>query len=185
VNIKLGKFELDNLVSEKRTLTLTASGGAYQIYHFIPPGLGPSGITINDGNIFGQLGDNQLGVEWLGHSLNDRTRVSAALLSTTDGNVDVPYGQNSYSGFFAASHAFDVGKLGTDRVGFYAMVGAAPTSFLTSGGAPILSSGTGNKTFSREGFVGLFYFGKLDFQVVSQHGSKKKEGVQRKKGMVQ
>jgi len=171
LNLKLGKFELDNLVSEKRTLTLTASGGAYQIYHFIPPGMTSSGVSIADGNIFGQLGDNQLGIEWLGHSLNDRTRISAAVLSTTDGNVDVPYGQNSYSGFFAASHAFDVGKLGTDRVGFYAMIGAAPTSFLTSGGAPIFSSGTGNKTFSREGFVGLFYFGKLDFQVVTQHGS--------------
>ena len=35
-NIKLGKFELDNLLSEKRILTLTGNGGIYQLYHFSP-----------------------------------------------------------------------------------------------------------------------------------------------------
>src|ERR1700688_3826937 len=162
LNVKLGKFELDNLVSEKRILTLTNISGVYQTYHFIP---------VGDGNIFGQIGDNQLGVEWMGHSLNDRTRISAALLSSNDGNVNLQYG-NSYSGFFTASQAFDVGKLGTDRVGFYAMIGEAPTSYLTNGGptSPIPGSGRANRSFNREGFVGLFYFGRLDFQVVTQHG---------------
>ena len=161
LNVKLGKFELDNIVSEKRVITLSSYGGSFNIYHFIP---------ALDGNIFGQIGDNQLGVEWMGHSVNDRTRVSAALLSTTDGNVDLPYGSNAYSGFFAASQAFEVGKLGTDRIGAYAMIGQAPTTYLTSSGVPIPSSGIGNKSFSREGFIGLFYFNKLDFQVVTQHG---------------
>ena len=162
LNLKLGKFELDNIVSEKRILTLSTFGGSFDIYHFVP---------VGDGNTFGQIGDNQLGLEWLGHSLNDRTRISAAILSSVDGNVGLPYGKNAYSGFFTASQAFDVGKLGTDRVGFYAMVGQAPTTFLTSAGVAIPSSGVGNKGFSREGFIGLFYFGKLDFQVVTQHGS--------------
>src|ERR1700732_4130480 len=62
LNLKLGKFELDNLVSEKRILTLTSISGVYETYHFRP---------LGDGNIFGQIGDNQLGVEWMGHSLND------------------------------------------------------------------------------------------------------------------
>jgi hypothetical protein len=162
LNFKFGKFELDNIVSEKRGLTLSASGGGYQIYHFVP---------VGDGNIFGQIGDNQIGVEWVGHSVNDRTRLSAAILSSTDGNPDLPYGSNTYSAFFTGSHAFNVGKLGTDRVGFYAMIGQAATTFLTDGNIPIPSSGTGNQGFSREGFVGLFYFDKLNFQVVTQHGS--------------
>ena len=98
-----------------------------------------------------------------------RTRISAALVSSNDGNVGLSYG-NSYSGFFAASQAFDVGKLGVDRIGVYAMVGEAPTTYLTSGGAAIPGA-FGNKGFSREGFVGLFYFGKLDFLAVTQHGS--------------
>jgi len=166
-NVKLGKFELDNLLSEKRILTLTGNGGIYQLYHFVPQG---------DGNIFGQIGDNQLGVEVMGHSSNDRTRYSASLLSSVDGQVGLPYGANAYSGFFTASQAFDTGRAGVQRVGFYAMVGEAPTTWLTqtgpSGATIIPGSGIGNKDFSREGFVGQFYFGQhVDLQVVTQHGS--------------
>ncbi len=161
LNLKLGKFELDNLLSEKRVLTLTGNGGIYQLYHFIP---------VGDGNIFGQMGDNQLGVEVMGHSYNDRTRYSAALLSSTDGNPGLPYG-NAYTGFFAASQAFDAGRLGVDRIGAYAMIGEAPTYYLTSGAVPIPGSGISNKSFHREGFVGQFYFGQhFDLQVVTQHG---------------
>jgi hypothetical protein len=161
LNIKLGKFELDNLLSEKRILTLTGNGGVYQLYHFIPQG---------DGNVFGQMGDNQLGAELMGHSLNDRTRYSAALISSVDGNVGLPYG-NAYTGFFAFSQAFDTGKLGVDRIGAYAMIGQAPTYYLTQGGTPLAGAGLSNKSFHREGFVGQFYFGQhVDLQVVTQHG---------------
>ncbi|HTR26132.1 MAG TPA: hypothetical protein VMI10_19315 [Terriglobales bacterium] len=163
LNVKVGKFELDSFISEKRTLTLSASGGGFNLFHFIPAG---------DGNIFGQVGDNQLGAEWMGHSADDRTRLSAAVFSSTDGNVDLQYGQNSYTGFFAASHAFDTGKLGVQRIGAYAMIGEAPTTYLTSGGVPIPGSGIGNKDFERFGFEGLFYLtSRLDFQVFTQHGS--------------
>ena len=161
LNLKLGKFELDNLLSEKRILTLTGNGGIYQLYHFRPAG---------DGNVFGQMGDNQLGVELMGHSYNDRTRYSAALLSSVDGQVGMPYG-NAYTGFFAVSQAFDAGKLGVDRIGAYAMIGQAPTYYLTSTSAPLPGSGLSNKGFHREGFVGQFYFGQhFDVQVVTQHG---------------
>jgi len=56
LNVKVGKFELDSFISEKRTLTLSGSGGGYQLFHFIP---------VGSGNIFGQIGDNQLGVDWM------------------------------------------------------------------------------------------------------------------------
>ena len=37
---------------------------------------------------------------------------------------------------------------------------------------PFGGSGIGNKSFSREGFVGQFYFGQhVDLTVVTQHGS--------------
>src|SRR5450631_526286 len=48
LNIKVGKFELDNLISEKRILALSNNGGLYQAYHFVP---------VGDVNTFG-LGDN-------------------------------------------------------------------------------------------------------------------------------
>src|SRR3984957_8786007 len=167
LNVKLGKFELDNLLSEKRVLTLTGNGGIYQLYHFIPAG---------DGNIFGQMGDNQLGVEVMGHSANDRTRYSAALLSSNDGSVGLPYGAESYSRFFTFSQAFDFGKMGVSRFGFYAMLGNAPTAWLTGptgggAGGSILGSGTANKGYHREGFVGQIYMGEhADVTVVTQHG---------------
>jgi hypothetical protein len=163
LNVKVGKFELDSFVSEKRTLTLSANGAAYQLFHYIP---------VGDGNIFGQLGDNQLGVEWMGHSFNDRTRLSVAVFNSVDGSPDLPYGQNSYSVFIAGSQAFSAGKLGVQRIGGYAMIGEAATTFALQGGAPLSGSGVGNKDFSRVGFEGLFYLGpKLDFQVFTQHGS--------------
>jgi hypothetical protein len=163
LNVKLGRFELDNLLSEKRILTLTANGGIYQTYHFIP---------VGDGNFMGQIGDNQLGIEYLGHSVDDRTRVSASILSSNDGNVNLTTGANSYTGFFTASQAFDAGKLGVERIGFYDMGGQAATFYRTSGGVPIPGSGIGNKGFNRVGFVGQFYFGQhFDIDVVTQHGS--------------
>src|ERR1700734_1675086 len=144
LNFKLGRFELDNLLSEKRILTLTGNGGIYQTYHFIP---------VGDANIYGQIGDNQLGIEYLGHSWNDRSRISASLVSSSDGNVNLSTGANSSSGFFAGSQAFDAGRLGVQRVCFYAMAGEAATSFQTIGGVPIPGTGIGNKGFSRVGFV--------------------------------
>ena len=65
LNFKMGKYELDLPVSEKRMLTLSNNGGFYYIYHFLPYG---------DSNFFGGIGDNQLGVELAGHNSNSYTR---------------------------------------------------------------------------------------------------------------
>ena len=158
-NFKLGKFELDNIISEKRILTISNDGGYYQLYHFIPNG---------DSNIFGQIGDNQLGIELMGHSINDRTRYSVALLSSNDGGVNLP-SRNAYSTFVAVSQAFNAGyEGGVDRVGAYAMIGSGPTYNLTSFTVPI--TGVGNKPFNREGLFALIYVKKLDFSLFYQHG---------------
>ena len=89
-NVKFGKFELDNIISEKRILTLSNNGGYYVLYHFIPAG---------DSNFFGQMGDNQLGMELMGHSSNDRTRYSVALLSSNDGTPNLP-SKNAYGAIY-------------------------------------------------------------------------------------
>jgi hypothetical protein len=162
LNIKFGRFELNNLLSEKRMVGLTGQGGIYQTYHFIP---------VGDGNIFAQMGDNQLGMEYLGHSYDDRTRVSAALLSSSDGNVNLIEGANSYSGFFTFDQGIDTGKFGVQRLGAYAFVGDAATYYRTSAGVPIPGSGIGNKDFYRIGFTGQFYLTPhFDINFVTQHG---------------
>jgi hypothetical protein len=184
LNVKMGKFELDNLLSEKRILTLTGVGGQYWNYHFQP--FSQPGVPEN--YVFG-IGDNQVGLEWMGHSKDDRTRVSAALLTSSDGNPDVPYGK-SYDAYFAASRAFEIGSLGVQRVGAFAYFGQAPTYYqfnLTTSStvgtdinsnpvtstttAGIAGTGIGNKGFQRYGLIGMFYVKKYNMTAIYFRGS--------------
>jgi hypothetical protein len=169
-NVKLGKFELDNLLSEKRILTLTNVSGVYTNYHFQP-------ATENNGinaafPVFGfGIGDNQVGLELMGHSKDDRTRYSASILSSNDGSPGLPTSRG-YDGFFTVSQAFQVGSLGLQRIGAFAYLGQAPTYFQftngndsgTPGNATFGLPGTaiGNKSFYRTGLIGQIYIKKYD-----------------------
>jgi hypothetical protein len=165
MNIKVGKFELDNLLSEKRILTLTNVAGTYFNYHFQPfvaPG-------VSEGYTFG-IGDNQDGVEWMGHSKNDRTRVSASLLSSNDGQPGLPTSRG-YGGYFAASQAFEAGSLGVQRVGGFAYLGNAPTYYQYSNqGVGIPGTGIGNQSFQRYGLIGIWYIKNFDITTMYFHG---------------
>jgi len=171
-NLKFGKFELDNLLSEKRILTLSANGGEYYNYHF-QPWMAPGAPSASYG--FG-IGDNQIGMEWLGHSKNDRTRLSVSLLGATDGNPDFQSGiggaaGRSYDVFVAGSRAFEVGSWGLQRVGGFAYFGHAATyPQYTSGGSPIFGTGVGNEPFYRIGFIGMWYLKKLDITTMYFYG---------------
>jgi hypothetical protein len=161
-NFKFGKFELDNIISEKRILTLSSNGSYYQFYHFLPFG---------DTNPYAWgMGDNQMGMEWAGHSKNDYNRFTIAMLSSNDGSPDIPYG-SSYDVNLTGSTAFNAGSLGLQRIGGQVYVGQAPTYYLTSGGVDIPGTGRGNKSFNRESIYGLFYFGKFDVTPMWGHGS--------------
>jgi hypothetical protein len=160
LNLRLGKFELDNMISEKRFLFLSGNGGSYQSYHFVP-----AGETLN---VFG-LGDNQLGAELAGHSVNSYTRYSVALLSNNDGNSGLP-ASRGYDTYLTFSQAFQVGKLGLQRFGGYAYIGQRPTIALTQGGVAIPGAGYGNKPFYRVGFNGDLNIGKLEVLPFYLHG---------------
>jgi len=159
-NFKFGKFELDNLISEKRFLFLSGNGGLYQSYHFVP---------VGDVNNFG-LGDNQIGMEMAGHSKNSYTRYGVAVLSNTDGDVGLTTGQ-SYDAFLTFSHAIDAGKLGVERLGAFGYFGQRPTTFQSSGGAAIPGTGTDNKSFYRVGLSGDFFFGSFELLPFFMHAS--------------
>src|SRR5207248_2456037 len=66
LNLKLGKIELDLPVSEHRSYTLTSP---FLIYHYHPSG-GTNGFAI---------GDNQMGIELMGHGGGPGLRYSVAL----------------------------------------------------------------------------------------------------------
>ena len=163
LNFKVGKFELDNLVSEKRFLFLSGNGGAYQAYHFGP-------VTDTSGFTNFGLGDNQIGAELSGHSENSYTRYGVAVLSNTDGEVGLPASQ-SYDTYLTFSHAIDAGALGVERLGAYAYIGRRPTYFQTSGGAPIPGTGLGSKSFYQVGVAGDFFFGDLEFLPLFLHAN--------------
>ena len=181
-NVKVGKFELDNLQSEKRILTLSNTGGVYQNYHFQPL-VSPGGSTngaLSEGLYKFGIGDNQVGIEWMGHSKDDRTRVSAALLNSNDGQPNFTSNNNNpnnlitgkaYDGYFAASQAFQAGSLGLQRVGGFLYYGEAPTNcqFTLSGGC-LVGTGNVNKPFYRAGFIGMWFIKKFDVTTMYFHG---------------
>lgn len=160
LNLKVGKFELDNLISEKRFLFLSENGGSYANYHFSAPG-----SSVDFG-----LGDNQIGAELSGHSLNSYTRYSAAVLTSSDGD---PSSENfsSYDANLNFSQAFDGGKMGVERLGAFAYIGERPTSYQTSGGEEVPGSGTNRKTFYRAGVAGDFFLHNLEFLPLYLHGN--------------
>jgi hypothetical protein len=164
LNVKVGKFELDNLMSEKRFLTLSGVGGAWFNYHFLPPG---------DSNGFGGIGDNQLGVELSGHNQNSYSRYSIAVLSSVDGNpglttAGAPNTARTYDAFVNVNQGFAVKGLGVQRIGAYAYVGQSPTFFLTSGGTPVEAKG--NRSFSRVGAYGWWFIKDFDVETFYMHG---------------
>jgi hypothetical protein len=173
LNLKVGKFELDLPVSEKRLLTMSGDGGFYYIYHFTP---------VGDNNLFGGIGDNQIGLELMGHNANSYTRYAFSVVSSVDGGVNQSYGETvsfsspgpfppagrtyDYYGHF--EQGFNTFGSGFMKVGAYAYFGWAPTYFETSGGGPVY--GRGNEPFYRAGAEWKWYFNKFLVKAVYLHG---------------
>src|SRR6266566_1602711 len=162
-NLKVGKFELDNLLSEKRFTWLSVNGGQLYAYHYLPPG---------SANTFG-FGDNQIGAEFSGHSINSYTRYSVALLTTDDGTPGLPGGK-SMDAMVTASRAFAIGSgLGPQRVGVFGYLGHRPTTIETvNGGADTIpGTGSGNKSFVRFGATAQLWMGNLELIPLVAHAS--------------
>jgi hypothetical protein len=160
-NVKFGKFELDNMISEKRGEFLSNNGGLYQNYHFNP---------VNSSTPFG-FGDNQLGIELMGHNKNSYTRYTLSLLSTTDGEPGLPPGSGKgVDVMFTLSHAWAVQSLGLMRVGIFGVLGQQSTIDQTSNGEPIGGTGSDNKPFSRIGINANLTFGDLEVLPYYMHG---------------
>ncbi|HEV2672081.1 MAG TPA: hypothetical protein VGU74_13385 [Gemmatimonadales bacterium] len=162
-NLKVGKFELDNLLSEKRFTWLSNNGGFLYAYHYQPAG-------SVDNYTFG-LGDNQIGAEFSGHSINSYTRYSVALLATDDGEAGLTSGKG-VDAMMTLSQAFAVGSgLGPQRVGVFGYLGQRPTAFETIGGNPIPGTGSAFESFVRVGATAQLWFGNLELLPLVSHAS--------------
>ncbi len=162
VNIKMGKFELDNLLSEKRIETLSNNGSFYSQYHFVP---------IGDSNPFG-MGDNQLGIELMGHDASSWMRYTVAFVSDADGTPGLPPGTGQgLDGVFTLSKGWQSKSLGPQRVGLFGVLGQYPTLSQTSGGEVIGGTGSMNKSFYRIGATAQLWFGNFEFLPQFMHAS--------------
>ena len=161
LNFKMGKFELDLPISQERLLTLNNTGGIYYDYFFNPQG---------ENHSFGGIGNYQLGVELLGHSANDESRYSVAVVSSNSGQTGLPSNQ-TYDVYANVNQAFELPWFGRQQLGAYGYFGESPTFFQTSGGNPIPGTGTGNRSFYRAGVYAHWYLGsKFDFYTFYLHG---------------
>jgi hypothetical protein len=161
LNFKMGKFELDEPLSQERLLTLNSTGGLYYNYFFTPPG---------DRNTFVGIGSAQLGAELLGHTGTDETRYSVAVVSSNSGQTGLPTNQ-TYDVYLNFNQAFILPWFGRQQIGAYGYVGQAPTFFQTSGGTPIPGTGMGNRSFYRAGVYAHWYVGsQFDFDTFYMHG---------------
>jgi hypothetical protein len=160
LNFKMGKFELDEPISQGRSLTINNTGALYYNYFFTPPG---------DNNFFTGIGNLQLGAEVSGHSDNDYTRYSVAVVSNNNGVTGLP-ASNAYNVYANLNQGFELPGLGLQRVGVYSYFGESPTFFQTTKGRPIPGTGMGNRSFYRAGAYGLWYAGKFDFSTFYMHG---------------
>jgi len=160
-NVKVGKFELDNLLGEKRLTWLSSNGGFLYAYHYLP---------VGSANNFG-FGDNQIGAEFSGHSINSYTRYSVSLLTGDDGEAGLPGGK-SMDAMFTLSHAVALGSgLGPQRVGVFGYLGHRPTVFDSIGGASIPGTGSANKSFVRFGATAQLWMGNLELIPLVSHAS--------------
>ena len=105
----------------------------------------------------------------MGHSQKSYTRYAFAVLSNTNGNVNLP-SSSGYDYYAHFSQAIELPRLGVQRFGVFGYAGQAPTYFRTAEGEPIAGAGLGNKSFYRAGVYGLWSAGKFDLSTVYMHG---------------
>jgi len=165
-NVKMGRYELDLPVSEKRSLNFSPNGGIYLNYHFLPYGSN----TVMLANLQG-LNANQFGVEILGHSANSYTRYTLNVDSSNAGQENLVEGK-TYDFYGDFQQAWNVPHdLGYMKAGAMVYVGRWPTFFQTLNGNPIAGTGTGNKGYTFSGASLLWFTPKWVWDNVFVHGN--------------
>jgi hypothetical protein len=148
VNLKLGKHDLDLPRSGHRRWDATGDG--YLIYGYHSPG----SISVFD------MGENERGIEWVGHNRGSSTRAAVSLFSV-EGS---PGSRSAFDtpGFYAhGTHEwhFSGNVVSAFRVGGFGSYTTFPTTSLTEGGLPIPGQGGDLKASSKIGFDSSLWFG--------------------------
>lgn len=159
LNLKTGIFEPDIPFPTKRILTLTTD---YPIYNYHP-----AGSTVEMG-----LGENQAGIELMGHEDTMGVRYSVALLegeNTELGNKE-PLSPDLFG---SLTYRFS-----GQRVGLFTYQGSEATKFLTDpSGEPRDGTGFAARKFSRLGADAKLHVGPVEFLILGMVGMDPKEVI--------
>jgi hypothetical protein len=167
-NLKIGKHEVDLPRSAHRPWNLSSTG--YLIYGFHANG----SVNVYD------MGENQRGIEYVGHDRGSLNRVALSVFDV-EGS---PGSRNAFDtpGFyFHATHewVFDSSSISVARVGVFGAYATWPTTTLTSGGEPIPGGGGNLEPSTKYGAEGQAWFGRsatpLHAIVVVAHGEDSKK----------
>lgn len=148
LNLKIGKFELDEPASAHRPASLLSAYGGY--------GAHPEGSVVPF-----DMGENQVGVELDGHDGRSALRYAISFTSVNGGEGLSGNGWSAPMVYAHVQRAFELDSavLPWVRLGVLGGVGWWPTAFQTDGGEPIPGTGTDHKTFSRAGVDLSWYLG--------------------------
>jgi hypothetical protein len=170
LNIRLGQHELDLPASGHRPLSLSDS---YLLYSYHPGIPGGSNFSAFD------MGENQRGIEFLGHDATDLTRYSIDVFSAHDspGSKNVLSAPSFYA-HFQKYFRFKEGLISEAEVGVWGVQANSPTQFLTSDGVAIPGSGSNLQASTRYGVEANIWIGPtvapLHLDLVYGHGVDKK-----------
>jgi hypothetical protein len=163
LNLRIGKFELDQPASSHRNPTLTTN---YAVYSAHPPG-----------SVVGfDLAENHIGVDLDGHDARSLTRYSISLVSADAGEGLSSSGWSAPLVYAHVQRALELPTvvLPWVRLGALGAVGWWPTRFDTLGGEPVAGTGRDHRRFYRAGGDLSWIMGypstPLLFQVAYVHG---------------
>ncbi len=171
LNFRVGQFEIDLPASAHRNLELTDGYLLYSYHPSVPGGVNIAGYD---------MGQNQRGVEIVGHDRDSLARYTLTVFSAHD-SLGSSHGLSSPS-FYAHLQKyfrFGDGPVSQAEVGLWGALANYPTQFLTNGGAPIPNSGSHLQSSTRYGVEANVWLGPLvaplHLDVVYGHGSDRKD----------
>lgn len=147
-NFKLGKHEVDLPRAAHRPWNLTDTGFLIYGYH------SPGSASIYD------MGENQRGIEWVGHDRGSMTRAAVSVFNVEEspGSRDVFDTPGVYA-HVTREWLFDGYGLSAFRIGVFGSYTKWPIAGLTADGEPIPGQGGDLKGSSKIGFDAHFWLG--------------------------
>ncbi len=162
-NLKVGKHEVDLPRSSHRPWNLSSTG--YLIYGFHPPG----SASVYD------MGENQRGIEWVGHDRGSANRAAVSVFSV-EGSPGSATALDTPGAYFHLTHEMQLesGIVSALRLGIFGADATWPTAFLSLAGTPIEGSGSMLKQTMRVGGEAHLWLGPsatpLHLILVGAHG---------------